>query len=54
MWDTGKDPAVIVEEKGLRVVTDTDAIRGVVLEVLQANPKTIEDIKRVKPNLSVF
>lgn len=48
MWDTGKDPADIVEEKGLRVVTDTNAIRGVVLEVLQANPKTIEDIKKGK------
>lgn len=48
LWETGKDPSDIVEEQGLKVVTDTDAIRSVVIEVIQANPKTVEDIKKGK------
>lgn len=48
MWDTGKDPGDIVEEKGLKVVTDTGAIRDAVLKVIQANPKSVEDVKKGK------
>ena len=45
MYDTGKDAAVIVEEKGLKQVTDTGAIEKIVDEVLAENPKVIEDYK---------
>lgn len=48
LWETGKDPADIVKEQGLEVVTDTDAIRRVIVEVLQANPRSIEDVKKGK------
>jgi aspartyl-tRNA(Asn)/glutamyl-tRNA(Gln) amidotransferase subunit B len=48
MWATGKNPEIIVEEQGLKVVTDTDAIRNVVLDVLRTNPQAVEDVKKGK------
>lgn len=48
MWETGGDPAEIVEEHGLKVVTDDSVIRGVVLQVLEDNPKSLEEIKMGK------
>ena len=43
--DQGKDPAVIVEEKGLKQVTDTGAIEAAVDEVIAANPDKVEQAK---------
>jgi aspartyl-tRNA(Asn)/glutamyl-tRNA(Gln) amidotransferase subunit B len=40
--DQGKDPARIVEEKGLTQVTDTGAIEAAVDEVINANPDKVE------------
>ncbi|MBI4030152.1 MAG: Asp-tRNA(Asn)/Glu-tRNA(Gln) amidotransferase subunit GatB [Proteobacteria bacterium] len=45
MYETGKDPAAIVEEKGLKQVTDTGAIEKIVDEVLAENPKIVDDYK---------
>jgi aspartyl-tRNA(Asn)/glutamyl-tRNA(Gln) amidotransferase subunit B len=38
MFETGGDPAAIVEEKGLKQVTDTAAIEAIVDEVIAGNP----------------
>ena len=38
MAETGENPEKIVEEKGLKQVTDTSAIEAVIDEVLAANP----------------
>ena len=43
MYDTGKDPAAIVKEKGLSQITDTDEISTVVDEVVSQNPQAVED-----------
>ena len=43
--DQGKDPAVIVEEKGLKQVTDTGAIEAAVDEVIAANPDKVAQAK---------
>ncbi len=43
--DQGKDPSVIVEEKGLKQVTDTGAIEAAVDEVIAANPDKVEQAK---------
>jgi aspartyl-tRNA(Asn)/glutamyl-tRNA(Gln) amidotransferase subunit B len=48
MWDTGEDPADIVEKEGLKVVTDTEEIRSIVIQVISANPKSVEDYKSGK------
>ncbi len=45
MYETGNDPAKIVEEKGLKQVTDTGAIEKIVDEAIAENPKQVADFK---------
>jgi aspartyl-tRNA(Asn)/glutamyl-tRNA(Gln) amidotransferase subunit B len=54
MYSTGKSAKAIVDEKGLKQVTDTDAIAGVVDEVLAENPKEVEQYKGGKQKLMGF
>jgi aspartyl-tRNA(Asn)/glutamyl-tRNA(Gln) amidotransferase subunit B len=51
MVETGNDPAHIVEQKGLRQVTDTGAIDAAVDSVLEANPVLVEQYKTGKEKL---
>ncbi|MBC7907544.1 MAG: Asp-tRNA(Asn)/Glu-tRNA(Gln) amidotransferase GatCAB subunit B, partial [Rhodospirillaceae bacterium] len=51
MVETGKDPATIVEEKGLRQVTDTGAIEKAIAEVMAANPDKVAEVKAGKDKL---
>jgi aspartyl-tRNA(Asn)/glutamyl-tRNA(Gln) amidotransferase subunit B len=48
MLDGDQDPASIVEQKGLRQVTDTGAIEAAVTKVLEANPAMVEQFKSGK------
>jgi aspartyl-tRNA(Asn)/glutamyl-tRNA(Gln) amidotransferase subunit B len=48
MVETGEAPGRIVEERGLRQVTDSGAIERAVDEVIAANPKQVEQV-RLKP-----
>lgn len=41
MWETGADPAKIVEEKGLAQVSDTSAISAIVAQVLEENAAVV-------------
>ena len=50
MYATGDAPAKIVEEKGLRQVTDTGAIGAAVDEVIEANPAKVAELLK-KPKL---
>jgi len=50
MEETSKDPAVLVEEKGLKQVTDTGAIEAAVDQIIAANPDKVEQY-RVKPTM---
>ncbi|MGE0658071.1 MAG: Asp-tRNA(Asn)/Glu-tRNA(Gln) amidotransferase subunit GatB [Reyranellaceae bacterium] len=50
MEETGKDPAVLVEEKGLKQVTDTGAIEAAVDQIIAANPDKVEQY-RAKPTM---
>jgi len=45
MFETSKDASVIVEEKGLKQVTDTGAIESIVDEVIAENAAQVEDYK---------
>jgi aspartyl-tRNA(Asn)/glutamyl-tRNA(Gln) amidotransferase subunit B len=38
MFETGADPEAVIEERGLRQVTDTAAIEALVDELIAANP----------------
>jgi aspartyl-tRNA(Asn)/glutamyl-tRNA(Gln) amidotransferase subunit B len=48
MFETGKSPALIVQEKGLAQVSDTGAIEKFCDEAIAANPKSVADYKAGK------
>ena len=54
VWETGEDPAKLVEERGLRQVTDTGTIEKVVDEIIAANPKQAEQVKSKPKTLGWF
>jgi aspartyl-tRNA(Asn)/glutamyl-tRNA(Gln) amidotransferase subunit B len=51
MLETGDAPGKIVEDKGLKQVTDTGAIEAIVDEILAANPDKVAEAKE-KPKLA--
>jgi aspartyl-tRNA(Asn)/glutamyl-tRNA(Gln) amidotransferase subunit B len=54
MVETGKDAAAIVDEKGLRQVTDTGAIDEAVNRILSANPDKVAEYRSGKDKLFGF
>ena len=54
MLQTGHAPAKIVEERGLKQVTDTGAIEKVVDEIIAANPKQVEQVQTKPKTLGWF
>ncbi len=54
MFETGKTPDVIVKEEGLEQVNDGDALKAIVEEIIQNNPKSVEDYKNGKTNVIGF
>ncbi|AUG52766.1 Asp-tRNA(Asn)/Glu-tRNA(Gln) amidotransferase subunit GatB [Thalassospira marina] len=51
MIETGGDPEKIVEEKGLKQITDTGAIEAAIDEVIAANPDKVEEIRAGKDRM---
>ena len=51
MVETGDAPDKIVEERGLKQVTDTGAIEAVVDQVIAANPDKVAEVKAGKEKL---
>ena len=51
VWNEGGDPAQLVEERGMKQVTDTGAIEKAVDEIIAANPEKVEQVK-AKPTLA--
>jgi aspartyl-tRNA(Asn)/glutamyl-tRNA(Gln) amidotransferase subunit B len=54
MFETGKAPKTIVEEKGLVQNSDEGAIREAVIKILENNPKSVEDYKNGKTRIIGF
>ncbi len=54
MYKSGKDPAEIVEEKGLKQVTDTGAIEKIVDEVIAENPDNVAAYRSGRDKLFGF
>lgn len=54
MIETGDEAAKIVEEKGLKQVSDTGALEKIIDEVIADNPKMVEDYKSGKDRLFGF
>ncbi len=51
MMESGKDPETVVKEKNLIQVSDTGELRGIVQEIIAANPSQAEDYKSGKTKL---
>lgn len=54
MWNGDGDADAIIEAKGLKQITDTSAIEGMVDEVLAANPSQVEQYKAGKEKMLGF
>lgn len=53
-WTEGGDPERIVEERGLKQVSDTGEIEKIVDEVIAANPEQAEQVKEKPKSLGWF
>ena len=54
MWDEGKSADAIIEAKGLKQITDSGAIEGVIDAVIAANPRQLADYRAGKDKLFGF
>ncbi|MBN2645720.1 MAG: Asp-tRNA(Asn)/Glu-tRNA(Gln) amidotransferase subunit GatB [Desulfuromonadaceae bacterium] len=54
MWTSGKDADTIIDEKGLKQVTDTGAIEKMVDDVIAANPAQAQEFSEGKDKLLGF
>jgi aspartyl-tRNA(Asn)/glutamyl-tRNA(Gln) amidotransferase subunit B len=54
MLETGKAASVLVEERGLKQVTDTGAIEAIIAQVIEANPDNVAAYKGGKDKLFGF
>jgi len=54
MWQSGKQPKEIVQEKGLVQITDTGELENIVEEVLAAHQKQLEQYRKGKDQLFGF
>jgi aspartyl-tRNA(Asn)/glutamyl-tRNA(Gln) amidotransferase subunit B len=54
MFQTGRDPSQIIEERGLRQITDTKELENIVKEVVKKNPRPVEDYKKGKEQVLQF
>jgi aspartyl-tRNA(Asn)/glutamyl-tRNA(Gln) amidotransferase subunit B len=54
MYQTQKSAGSIVEEKGLKQITDSSAIEKIVDEVIQSNPSQVEEFKGGKEKVIGF
>jgi aspartyl-tRNA(Asn)/glutamyl-tRNA(Gln) amidotransferase subunit B len=54
MWSEGRSADAIIEASGLRQITDSSAIEGVIDAVMAANPKQLADYRSGKDKLFGF
>ena len=54
MWENGKSAAAIIDEKGLRQITDTSAIEQAIAEVMVQHPGQLADYRSGKDKLFGF
>jgi aspartyl-tRNA(Asn)/glutamyl-tRNA(Gln) amidotransferase subunit B len=54
MFETGKDPASIIQDKGLVQISDSSVLESVIQKVISANPSQVADYKAGKHKLLGF
>ncbi len=54
MWQTGKDADTLIEEQGLKQITDSRAIEQIIAEVIAQNPEQVAQYRAGKEKLFGF
>jgi aspartyl-tRNA(Asn)/glutamyl-tRNA(Gln) amidotransferase subunit B len=54
MFESGDDPAAIVEKRGLKQISDTGALERIVFEIIDANPDQVESYRKNPKALGWF
>ena len=54
MFSSGEDPEKIVEEQGLKQITDTNFLKDLVKSVLDSNPEQVQEYKSGKQKVFGF
>jgi aspartyl-tRNA(Asn)/glutamyl-tRNA(Gln) amidotransferase subunit B len=54
MWQSGKDPQVIIKEKNLVQITDDSAIESIILEIMNKNPAQVAEFQSGKIQVKGF
>ena len=54
MWDNNNDPDAIIEERGLKQVTDSSEIESLVDTILEDNPNQLSQFRSGKEKLFGF
>jgi aspartyl-tRNA(Asn)/glutamyl-tRNA(Gln) amidotransferase subunit B len=54
MFETGEAPAAIIEREGIKQISDTGALEKIVTEVIEKNPKQVEQYKGGKTTVLNF
>ena len=54
MWDNNNDPDAIIEERGLKQVTDSSEIESLVDKILEDNPNQLSQFRSGKEKLFGF
>ncbi len=54
MSETGEDPEVLIKSEGLKVISDESELGKIVKEIIEKNPKAVEDYKKGKANAFQF
>lgn len=54
MFSSGLDPRQIIQEKGLKHISDEEVLKRMIEEIIKENPKAVEDYKKGKENALQF
>ena len=54
MFSTGDAPASIIEREGLKQISDTGALEKIIADVIEANPKQVEQYRGGKTTVINF
>ena len=54
MFESGDDPAAIVEKRGLKQISDTGALERIIFEIIDANPDQVESYRKNPKALGWF
>jgi aspartyl-tRNA(Asn)/glutamyl-tRNA(Gln) amidotransferase subunit B len=54
MWHTGENPEKIIKDNNLSIVTDTDELESTIYNIIESNPKAVEDFLSGKEQSKKF